>query len=177
MSHLIEVLKKSLHDTDYQSVLNRLNPNLASFQAKIREDQVHYDIIFNQLLKKVLGIGLGSTPQSDDIFLGIIAAMNLLETNLESKLYFLASYKFEQLTTKESSILIRRFLRKNYPEEIKGFLKILLENFPILSEEKKVEKQIDEIKSIGASSGIFFLVGVLWYLHYYENQRQMTIQS
>jgi hypothetical protein len=171
MNQLINLLEKKLTTSDYKSILNRINNHLLSFQVQLREDQVQYDVIFNQYLRKILGIGLGSTPQSDDVFLGIIATMNMLETNLESKLHFLASYKFEQLTTKESAILIRQFLRKNYPEEIKRFLEIIGDNIVKMKEEEKFERRIIEIKSIGASSGEFFLLGVLWYLRYSENQR------
>jgi hypothetical protein len=32
------------------------------------------------------------------------------------------------------------------------------------------KREIQRIKLLGASSGIFFLVGVLWQLNYYQNK-------
>ncbi|MHA2238380.1 MAG: oxamate carbamoyltransferase subunit AllH family protein [Candidatus Hodarchaeales archaeon] len=170
MIEVIKVLEEGLNSSDYQWLLERINQPLESFQSLLRTDRIQNASMFDQPIKKILGIGAGSTPQSDDIFLGKIATMNLLEPDLELKLLILASYRFEEVTTKESSILIRRFLRKNNPDEILQFLEALKKNISDLFNKKNLKNEIQKVKSIGASSGTFFLVGVLWQLRYYENQ-------
>ncbi|MHA2173456.1 MAG: oxamate carbamoyltransferase subunit AllH family protein [Candidatus Hodarchaeales archaeon] len=169
MIEVIKVLEESLNSADYQWLLERINQPLESFQSLLRSDQIQNASIFDQPIRKILGIGAGSTPQSDDIFLGKIATMNLLEPDLESKLLILASYRFEEVTTKKSSILIRRFLRKNNPDEILQFLEVLNKNIPDLVREKDLKNEIQKIIVIGASSGSFFLVGVLWQLRYCQS--------
>ncbi len=171
MNEVVKILEEILQGTNYHQIFGKINQFLERFQSLIREDKFQYDTIFDHSLRNFLGIGGGSTPESDDIFLGIITTMNLFEPELGEKLLLMSSYRYEDVTTKESSILIRRFLRKNYPREIKPFLSLMMKNKNERKWKRKFNTIISEVNSIGASSGTSFLQGVLWQLHYYENHK------
>ncbi|MCK5343677.1 MAG: hypothetical protein KAR20_09745, partial [Candidatus Heimdallarchaeota archaeon] len=65
---------------------------------------------------------------------------------------------------KKSSILIRKFLRGNFPVEVQKLINLM----DVKNQADKFEWELRKVKMIGASSGLFFLVGVLWQIQYYE---------
>jgi hypothetical protein len=164
MSHHLEILERNLQKNDYVHFLNRIEAPLKKFSEEIIQtgpiDILHLNTIYSELL----GLGEGSTPQSDDVFLGVITVISILDLKTKEKFVNLAVMKYEDFTTKKSSIMIRRFLRGNYPVEVQKIIESLNGKDRI----DEFESEIRKVKSIGASSGFFFLVGLLWQLQYYE---------
>jgi len=164
MSYYLDILKRNLQKNKYKQLLDRLETPLKQFQKEI----LHYEVLniakMNTIYSELLGLGQGSTPQSDDVFLGIIATMSIMDPEIKTKLSDLATMRYETFTTKKSSILIRKFLRGNFPQEVQKLIKLLEEK----NQTDKFESELRKVKTIGASSGMFFLVGVLWQIQYYE---------
>ena len=170
MIEQIQGLVKILSNNEYSWILKHLEKDLVKFQDTIRQDQLWDHLIIHSIFKNLLGIGEGSTPQSDDVFLGIIATMNSKEQVFHKKFLRLATFPFDKVTSRKSSTLIRSFLRKNYPKELYAFIELLNQKELSSSQLLKYNREIQRIKLLGASSGIFFLVGVLWQLNYYQNK-------
>lgn len=172
MINQTQILARFLQGQEHEWLLTRIEKSLLEFQEIIRRNKpVDFQIVF-PVLENFLGFGEGSTPQSDDVFLGIIATISSKEPELGQKLSSLTTIPFEKFTSRTSSSLIRSFLRNNHPSELYQFIKLLkLDDLPS-SQLSKYEWELRRIKSIGASSGLYFLVGVLWQLNYYENQRE-----
>ena len=92
--------------------------------------------------------------------------MSIMEPEIKEKLLQLATMRYESFTTKKSSILIRKFLRGNFPPEVQKLITL----FEVKNQTDKFESELRKVKMIGASSGMYFLVGLLWQLQYYEKQ-------
>ena len=163
------MLSSEINTEEYQWLLTRIETVLHKFQRELRDFSLS-DEITKSSIPHLLGIGEGSTPQSDDIFLGIILAIKCKEPSVAKFLDSHSTIKYESYTTKKSASLIRSFLRGNYPEELKKFIELLMIETITPSQTRRFRLEIQKIKRIGASSGYSFLVGVLWQLRYYENQ-------
>jgi hypothetical protein len=172
MSNQIEILKRNLNIQEYDWLRNHLETQLLKFQEIIHEKKVFNYEKLESIIPNLIGIGEGSTPQSDDIFIGIISTILCKEPDIAVKLTRLATFSFEKLTSRKSSSLIRSFLRNNIPDELTEFLELLSLKYLTPSQLLKYNTELQRIKLIGASSGLHFLYGVLWQLEYYENQKQ-----
>ncbi|MFX0123942.1 MAG: DUF2877 domain-containing protein [Candidatus Hodarchaeota archaeon] len=117
-------------------------------------------------LSHILGYGLGSTPESDDLFLGILAVNYCLNGDVCNEFALLASFPFEKFTTSESAQLIRKFLTQNFPPELVPFLRLLKGQLKDDQGKIRFELEVRKIRSLGTSSGYYFLLGVLWGLKY-----------
>ena len=160
----VKILKKYLQENEYTSFLTRIKIPLERFLEEIIQSETLNISNLQKIYSELLGIGEGSTPQSDDIFLGVIAAISVLDPKTRHKLVNLAVIKYEDFTTKKSSILIRKFLRGNFPKEVKKIIK----NLEVKDRIDEFENEVRKIKSIGESSGNYFLVGLLHQFQYYE---------
>ncbi|MHA1994388.1 MAG: oxamate carbamoyltransferase subunit AllH family protein [Candidatus Hodarchaeales archaeon] len=175
MSQLTHILNVELSLKNYQWLLTRLEPMLLKFQREINDFIGNFNTLVTSTVPNLLGIGEGSTPQADDLFLGMITTIICKEPSSSEFLGGLSTIKYENFTTQKSASLIRRFLRENYPKELKTFIGLLKVKSLSSSNIRKFQLEIQKIKKIGASSGYFFLVGVLWQLNFYENHRQNLI--
>ena len=164
MTLQIEILKRNLQKNKYEQFLKRLETPLKNFSEEILQTEALNISKINNIYSKLLGIGQGSTPQSDDIFLGVITVMSIMDPKIKVKLINLATMRYESFTTKKSSILIRKFLRGNFPVEVQKLINLM----DVKNQADKFEWELRKVKMIGASSGLFFLVGVLWQIQYYE---------
>lgn len=128
-------------------------------------------------LSSILGYGCGSTPESDDIFLGILATIYCLNPQIGKEFEFLSQIPFEKLTTNQSARLCRRFLKQNFPSDLITFLKLL--KTPLYDDQVKIrfEHEIRKIRRIGTSSGYYFLMGVLWELKYATDHISLSIKK
>ena len=88
-----------------------------------------------------------------------------MEPEIKEQFLQLATIRYETFTTKKSSILIRKFLRGNFPPEVQTLITLI----GVKNQTGKFESELRKVKMIGASSGMFFLVGLLWQIQYYEN--------
>lgn len=167
MTLQIEILKRNLQKSKYEQFLKRLETPLKKFSEEILQTEALNISKINNIYSKLLGIGQGSTPQSDDIFLGVITVMSIMDPKIKPKLINLATMRYESFTTKKSSVLIRKFLRGNFPVEVQKFNN-LMDVKNQTDQIGKFERELRKVKMIGASSGLFFLVGVLWQIQYSE---------
>jgi hypothetical protein len=124
-------------------------------------------------LSQILGYGLGSTPESDDLFLGVLTAKHCLNKDINDQFDHLTKFPFERYTTSKSAKLIRSFLTQNFPLELIPFIELL--KIQLEDDQVKVqfELEIRKIRTIGSSSGYYFLLGVLWELKY--NEKRITL--
>ena len=165
MSHHLKILQRNLQKNQYEGLLDRLETPLKKFQKEILQSEVSNTSEINAIYSELLGVGQGSTPQSDDIFLGVITMMSIIKPEIKEKFLQLATIRYETFTTKKSSILIRKFLRGNFPPEVQKLITLI----GVRNQTDKFESELRKVKMIGASSGMFFLVGLLWQIQYYEN--------
>ena len=164
MSYHREILQRNLQKDKYKQFLDSLETPLRQFQEEILQSKILNIKKVNTIYSELLGNGHGSTPQSDDIFLGVITVMSIMDPKIKVKLINLATMRYESFTTKKSSILIRKFLRGNFPVEVQKLINLM----DVKNQADKFEWELRKVKMIGASSGLFFLVGVLWQIQYYE---------
>ncbi|WP_455143607.1 oxamate carbamoyltransferase subunit AllH family protein [Candidatus Hodarchaeum mangrovi] len=112
------------------------------------------------LLRSILGEGKGSTPESDDIIIGILCCFQIFKPEYDFS--FLSSFPFEKFTTSKSSILLRSILRKRYPKELQKFLDLLNKSSLSSIQRRAFSSEIQKIAQIGATSGVNFLHGIFW---------------
>ncbi len=151
------------------SIIEKMEKNLSYFRKSLKiltEDSLsslEYDLI------QILGIGEGSTPISDDFLIGILSAIYITTPNILEKYIILSKFPFQKFTTFKSAQLIRQVLSQNIPNELIRFLNFL--KTPLTSKKSIIqfEREINRIKSIGASSGYYFLFGILWELKFSLN--------
>ena len=167
MFNQIETIKKTINTKEYDWLRDHLETQLLEFEEAIHEKTPFYLNKLQPITSNIIGIGEGSTPKSDDIFLGIVTTLHCKEPEIGSKLSRLTTIPFEKLTTRRSSLLIRLFLRNNIPDELTKFTRLLSLKSLTPSQSLKFNKELKRIKLIGASSGRYFLNGVLWQLEYY----------
>ena len=118
-------------------------------------------MIFDSL-NIIIGKGEGSTPSSDDLFCGFITSLmakNRIGTNLR---ILLSKFPYERRTTKKSAKLIRSILNYNLPEELNRFFHLLSQKIADENSIHQFRREILYIRSIGFSSGYYFLKGVQW---------------
>ncbi len=168
MTHYLEILEKNLQKNKYEEFLKRVETPFKKFSKEIYQSELLNFSHITTIYSEFLGVGQGSTPQSDDIFLGVITAISIMNPEIKKKLAHLAVMKYENFTTEKSSILIRKFLRGNFPEEVQELINLM----KVKNRIGEFEREIRRIKAIGASSGLFFLVGLLWQIKYYEKLTQ-----
>ncbi|MHA1444549.1 MAG: oxamate carbamoyltransferase subunit AllH family protein [Candidatus Hodarchaeales archaeon] len=164
MSHHLKILQRNLQKIEYEGLLDRLETPLKKFQKEILQSEVSNTSEINAIYSELLGVGQGSTPQSDDIFLGVITMMSIIKPEIKEKFLQLATIRYENFTTKKSCILIRKFLRGNFPVEVQKLITL----FKVKNQQDKFERELRKVKMVGASSGMYFLVGLLWQIQYYE---------
>lgn len=144
---------------------------------KIENSLIDFCVDFSRLIEKslsetlnnlshILGYGLGSTPESDDIFLGVLIALYCMNPTLKKEFEFLSVLPFERYTTAKSAQLIRRILKQHFPPEIIPFIELLKNSFRGNHRKSSFEQEIRKIRALGASSGYYFLIGVLWELKF-----------
>ncbi len=175
MSKVVQIIDMEISTDDSHWLILQIEPLLIKFQQEIYQYPNSINEIKERTLPNMLGIGVGSTPESDDIFIGVITAMKCIQPSISNILYELSSIKFEEYTTKKSASLIRYFLRGHYPDEIKPFTDLLKHKYLTQEHIKSLKSEIRKIKVVGASSGYNFLIGTLWQLKFYEKQRQKLI--
>jgi hypothetical protein len=164
MSYNLKILQRNLQKVEYEELLDRLESPLKKFQEQILQSEISNTSEINAIYSELLGVGQGSTPQSDDVFLGVITMMSIMEPDMKNRFLQLATMRYETFTTKKSSILIRKFLRGNFPNEVQKLITLL----EVKNQTDKFESELRKVKMIGASSGMYFLVGMLWQIQYYE---------
>ncbi|MFX0184431.1 MAG: DUF2877 domain-containing protein [Candidatus Hodarchaeota archaeon] len=147
-------------------IIERINPSLLKFRKYIKNLTNIPIFIILDSLSQILGYGEGSTPMSDDIFLGMIATIYSLESDISKEFELLSKIPFERFTTSESSQLCRDFFFLKFPIEVECYLDLLK---TALSDPLKIslfKREIKKIHNLGASSGKSFLLGSLWELKF-----------
>ncbi len=183
----IQCLEKLLIPTEENFSLKNLKDPQSAFPIRkkifkeIEDFLIEFQKIFPYLtvkpiseimknLSNILGYGLGSTPESDDILLGILCTIYSINSDVQKEFEVLAQIPFERFTSQKSAQLFRRFLQRNFPRELQPLLKLLREQSPESTTISRFEQEARKIRTIGASSGHYFLLGVLWELQFYEKQ-------
>lgn len=157
-----------------QKVLNIIGNPLKEFHKNFSNLADNTVSKIKKNLSCILGYGLGSTPESDDVFLGILATIYCMNPQISKEFEFLAQIPFEKLTTLRSARLCRRFLRENFPSELLPFLRLLRTQLIDDQTKFRFEQEIRKIRRIGTSSGYYFLLGVLWELKYVTKHISLT---
>jgi hypothetical protein len=181
---LEKVLTPFINDSSYETLTKyqSFQQNKADLLQKIEDPLREFQKGFSNLREKkiaeiernlshILGYGLGSTPESDDIFIGTLVAKFCLNEDTDDNCKYLSMFPFERFTTPESSRLIRKILTRNFPPEIIPFiqlLKIQKEDYQLTGQ---FEIEVQKIRTLGASSGYYFLLGVLLELKNYQKMR------
>lgn len=159
---------KSSH-FNYQKVFNEIENHLKEFYKNFTNlSRMPVSQIMTNL-SHILGYGLGSTPESDDIFLGVIAAIYCLNSDRIKEFEFLSKFPFERFTTMKSSKMCREFLNHNFPAELSIFLELMKAPLNDNKSRDRFKQEVRKISKIGSSSGSYFLRGVLWKLKYFES--------
>lgn len=152
-------------------IIKSIIPFQLSLRDKLLMNKKFIQSDIDKDLCNILGAGKGSTPQSDDFFLGFLATIcNFEKKNVifRRNVTILSKYPFEKLTTAKSSILIRKFLMSNYPNEIKRYIELLNEPLDTNVQLSLFNNEIRNVMMIGASSGKYFLLGSLWEIQLQE---------
>ena len=119
-------------------------------------------------LSNILGYGLGSTPESDDILLGILTTIYSLNSDISKEFEVLAQFPFERFTSQKSAQLFHRILHNNFPHELQPFIRLLKDQSHEHNAISRFEQEARKIRMMGASSGHHFLLGVLWELQFHK---------
>ena len=172
MDDRILLLKQEIPEKKYIDLLNRINDPILQFQNFLRKSEPVNKQKIDLILSKILGTGEGSTPQADDMIIGIIVTLIAIESELDFILNTIQTIPLERFTTQKSAIMIRKILRKSFPKEIQPFINLLVKDTFTPIEKIQFIAELRKIRAIGASSGIFFLVGVLKQLEFFEFQKQ-----
>ncbi|MFX0085133.1 MAG: DUF2877 domain-containing protein [Candidatus Hodarchaeota archaeon] len=151
------------------SIIKKMEIYLRNFRESLKnltEDSLsdlEYDLI------QILGVGEGSTPISDDFLIGILSAIYITAPNILEKYTLISKFPFQRYTTFKSAQLIRKVLLQEMPNELFRFLNVL--KTPLASKKSinQFEREINRVKSIGVSSGYYFLFGILWELKFSLN--------
>ncbi|MFX1508651.1 MAG: DUF2877 domain-containing protein [Promethearchaeota archaeon] len=184
VNNYIQCLEKVLNPLTYESsyegliksqqnrvnLLQRIEGPLREFQRdffNLREKR-----IVERNLSLILGYGLGSTPESDDIFMGTLVAKFCLNKNIDENCKYLSMFPFERFTTHKSAQLIRKILTKNFPSEIIPLIELLKIQKNDNQTIHQFELEARKIRTLGASSGYYFLLGVLWELKNSQEAKQ-----
>ena len=182
----IQCLEKVLNPLTYESsygaliksqqnrvnLLQKIEGPLKEFQKEffnLREKKIDET---ERILSQILGYGLGSTPESDDIFIGTLVAKFSLNEDIDDSCKYLSMFPFERFTTPKSSRLIRKILTKNFPSELIPLIELLKIKKNTNQTIHQFELEVRKIRILGASSGYFFLLGVLWELENYQARLQ-----
>ncbi|MFX0171451.1 MAG: DUF2877 domain-containing protein [Candidatus Hodarchaeota archaeon] len=153
----------SLNTTE-KAIIAKISPKLLEFRKNFTIlTKIPVSVILDDL-SKVLGYGEGSTPLSDDVFLGMVATIYSLESDVEKEFEILSKIPFERFTTSKSSQLCRDFVKRNFPHEIESYLKLIRSDLSNSSTRVHFKQEINKICNIGGSSGKFFLFGSFWEL-------------
>ncbi len=164
--NIIQEREKPSNILTQDAILSSLGGKYLDFRDKLNDISVGSINRLSEPLIQVLGIGEGSTPISDDFLIGIFFTINLTDPSLANQIELLSQFPFQKYTTSKSAQLIRRFLRKNYPKEVTALMDLFKESLSSNSSVMKIETEINRVRLIGASSGYYFLLGVLWELLY-----------
>ena len=171
-SYLEFLINTQNYVNNEQKILQKIENPLKNFQkefANLKEKQTE-EVLKN--LSQILGYGLGSTPESDDLFLGVLIAKYCLNEEVCENFEYLTKIPYEKLTTSKSAQLIRSFLNLNFPSEIHPFIELLTLQLEDNQVKLKFEHEIRKIRTFGTSSGYYFLVGILW-----ELKNNLSIQT
>jgi hypothetical protein len=169
----IQFLKKLLFPIESTSldipemiIIDRINPNLLKFRKYFKRLTKIPVFVILDSLSQILGYGEGSTPMSDDIFLGMIATIYSLESDISKEFELLSKIPFERFTTSKSSQLCRNFFFLKFPIEIECYLDLIKTSLSDPLKKSLFKREIKKIYNLGASSGKSFLLGSLWELNF-----------
>ncbi|MFW9906859.1 MAG: DUF2877 domain-containing protein [Candidatus Thorarchaeota archaeon] len=185
VTHYIQCLEKVLKPftckSPYQGLIRSqtFHKNRINLLQKIKDPLGEFQKDFIHLkekkiaeiernLSQLLGFGLGSTPESDDIFIGILVAKFCLNEDIDETCKYLSLFPFERFTTPKSTQLIRKILTRNFPPEIIPLIELLKNQEEDNQLIDQFELEVRKIRALGASSGYYFLLGVLWELKNYQ---------
>lgn len=119
-----------------------------------RFDNLLAELSFHNI-NRILGLGEGLTPSSDDFLLGYCIAKNIFD--------FDKSFNAEllKLVKLKTNILSYNF----FYNALRGYLSVEWENLLNEMDSKKIKiETLEKIKSFGATSGVYMLSGFLAYL-------------
>jgi len=118
-----------------------------------------------QTLVEFIGRGSGSTPAGDDVVLGALAALTAQSTSSHQAQLKLAALRAElhtknlfKQTTRASAQMLNAALQGSFPEPICAVVTNLKREHPLGCE---LQHSVDQVLSLGATSGWFFLVGFM----------------
>jgi len=163
---IIKEIEKTSIIITQDAILSSLGGKFLDFRDKLNDISVVSIKRLSEPLIQVLGIGQGSTPISDDFLLGIFFTINITDPSLANQIGQLSQFPFQRYTSTKSAQLIRRFLRRNYPKEVTPLMDILKGPLNSNSSVLKLKTEVNRVRLIGASSGYYFLLGILWELKY-----------
>lgn len=118
----------------------------------------------NKSIISVIGFGNGLTPSGDDFLVGFITALNSIEVEKSKLLFKKIKYILENIslsTTDISKNMIKASIEGNSREIIINFIKQIFND-----DREGLYHSIDEIFSIGSSSGADLSVGIILGLLY-----------
>ncbi|MHA2245936.1 MAG: oxamate carbamoyltransferase subunit AllH family protein [Candidatus Hodarchaeales archaeon] len=171
LNPLLEPQSRSINQQKIFSKIENFLREFCENFSNLREKSIS-EIM--RILSHILGYGLGSTPESDDIFLGILATIYCFNSHVSKEFEILSQIPFERFTTKKSAKLCRRFLNQNFPFELLPFLELLKTKLKNNKTKSRFEQEIRKIRTIGASSGEYFLLGVLWKLQFNDKHSDLV---
>lgn len=148
------------------AVLDNLAIKFFEFRTMLNNFSMISIHSMSKCLIQILGVGKGSTPISDDFLIGILFTIYLTDPFLVDQYELLAQFPFQKYTTSKSAQLIRKFLRNNFPKEVRTLFNLFKTPLNSASTVLKLENEIKKIKLIGVSSGYYFLLGILWELKF-----------
>ena len=124
------------------AVLNNLAIKFFEFRSKLNNFSMISLHSISNLLIQILGVGKGSTPLSDDFLLAILFTIYHTDPFLVDQYELLAQFPFQKYTTSKSAQLIRRFLRKNFPKEVRNLFNLFKTPLNSASTVLKLETEI-----------------------------------
>jgi hypothetical protein len=166
LKELLFPLESSSLDIPETIIIDRINPSLLKFRKNFKKLTKIPVFAILDSLSQILGYGEGSTPISDDIFLGMIATIYSLESDISKEFELLARIPFERFTTSKSSQLCRNFFYLKFPIEIECYLELIKTSLSDPLRKSLFKREIKKIYTFGASSGKSFLLGSLWELNF-----------
>lgn len=119
------------------------------------------------IIKQLVGLGIGLTPSGDDYLMGLMAFLLLKHHPLQhlEHLFQQGMSNARETTTKISAITLEKAIHRQYRENILQLLQML-----VAASKKDIYSQFRQILDIGSSSGSDMLFGIrdaLYLTHYF----------
>lgn len=112
--------------------------------------------LYKEKLQSMIGLGVGLTPSNDDFLAGFIMAKNVIEKDENFNKLVIEVAK--ENTNDISISMLSKIVNEDYS--------ILFKNFLIsFFSDKDMDKYVDKILEIGATSGVFILIGFKMYIY------------